>query len=113
MDLYSNDYLSFSKPANMPKSPTLQPAIDQLLLQTEATGKLKKDEHITGNVFQLIETEKSLRRQYAALCALYSKPDAVNNMIGKRVRQTWKNRTGKAVSTKGKTTLAKTYKLLY
>lgn len=97
----------------MPKAPTLQPQIDELLLMVEATRKLKKDEHITGNVFELIEAERPLRRVYNALCALYPKPDAVNNMIGKRVRQTWKNRTGKAVSAKNKTTLAKTYKLLY
>ena len=91
----------------------LQPAIDEFLKQVEATGKLKKDEHVTGNVFQLIENDKKLLNTYSQLCVPYSEPDAVNNMIGKRIRQTWKNRTGKPVSAKDKTTLAKTYKLLY
>jgi hypothetical protein len=97
----------------MPKNPTLQPAIDSLLQKIDATGKLKKDEHITGNVFEIIENNKVLKKQYDYLCSLYTKCDPVNNMIGKRVRQTWKNRTGKSVSAKSKTQLAKTYKLLY
>lgn len=95
------------------KKPTLQPAIDQLLQKVEATRKLKKDEHITGNAFQIIENDSKLHKEYKALCSLYAKPDAVNNMIGKRVRQIWKNETGNVVSAKTKTSLAKTYKLLY
>jgi hypothetical protein len=54
----------------MPKTPTLQPQIDELLLMVKASRKLKKDEHITGNVFELIEAERPLRRVYNALCAL-------------------------------------------
>ena len=97
----------------MAKPATLQTAIDLLLQQVEATGKLKKDEHITGNVFQIIENDKALLTHYNHLCSLYKKRDPVNNMIGKRVRQKWKNRTDNPVLAKSKTTLAKTYKLLY
>ena len=93
--------------------PKLQPAIDEFLRQVEATGKLKKDEHVTGNVFHIIENDTKLLKQYSQLCLPYKKRDAVNNMIGKRIRQTWKNQTGKPISAKNKTTLAKTYKLLY
>ncbi len=97
----------------MAKSATLQPQIDKLLIAVEATGKLKKDEHVTGNVFELIENDKKLLKTYMELCALYNKPDTVNNMIGKRVRQNWKNLTSKSVSARSKTNLAKSYKLLY
>jgi hypothetical protein len=97
----------------MAKSAILQPVVDQLLRQTEATGRLTKDKHITGNVFQLIENEPALREQYNDICSLYANPGPVNAMIGKRVRQTWKNRTGEAVSAIGKTKLANTYRILH
>ncbi len=96
----------------MPSKLKLQPAIDDLLLLVEATGRLNKDEHVTGNVFELIENNNALRQVYNDIRQPYAKPDAVNNMIGKRIRQRWKNKTGKVVNATPKTTLAKTYKLL-
>jgi hypothetical protein len=90
----------------------LQIQIDELLAEVESSANLKKDAHITGNVFQIIENTPKFLKRYKELCGLHTKPDPVNNMIGKRVRQIWKQTKGKAVSAKGKTSLAKTYSLL-
>jgi len=94
---------------------TLQASVNELIADIKKVIKPgDKDEHITGNVFRIIENTPVFRKRYNELCSISkSPPDPVNNMIGKLVKQHFKSRSGKVVSAKSRTTLAKSYKLLY
>ncbi len=90
----------------------LQTDVDALLDLVEKTGKLIKDQHITANVFAIIEADPIIKKEYDRLSAIYSAAWKINNTIGKRVLFNYKMESGQSRSTKGKTTLAKSYRLL-
>lgn len=97
----------------MAKNTLLQSEVDELIQLVEAAGKLVKDKNVTANIFQIIENTESIKTTYNLLATNYSGAWKINNMIGKRSLFRYKAIRGKSRSTKNKTSLAKSYSLLY